>query len=723
MNMIPSMSEADLQRLAQILQERGEGLAAINSGEAQLLKAFGGSGQALPGTQGMGPGGGPIRSYEVDKDSGKVEGVEGTNETQEQAQVSEQLNQQSEIQQHHQEYLESLEKQGSGDNNNNQPPPPPPPKYYDTLGNEYSTPEARDAANKAIDDERAVLATKFTDLKTDTDFEVLKAKGELPTFTYLSEDEVKEQFDKQMTIAADEGRTEVPRMVEILNSYLRTTDPKTNKYINFDKTYDQFIEQIKTDNKGELPFSRLSEPTMRAMWDKAMSKAMREEAFELTPQEVAEFERTAPSIAATDVADATAPIIGTVDDADAATVGTVDDPGTITVDTITALNQEEINTIGQLDDLAQELLNRIRGAATSPAQLQLKRSTEQNLKQLLGLQAGAAADPARIKQLRDLWMSTQQEATGQAAELRAQETIDAEKQLIEVYRVKGTMELQVELANLETQRQTALKNAEFAQARELAIQQTALTRVITQANLDTNVNLKNLETRRIMAVEQGKLDLATKLANLQKDLSIAQVNANLSLQSRAMDDAIAIAAYKGDMAAQQLEVTIDLATLEADLKMMGFELQRDLAELDAATQRYVAELGAQWRRESAKQDRDDRMLSSLVSLTGTALGTWAAMGSDIRMKKDISQGDTEVEGFLDALNAYQYKYRNPNTPNADAGVFIGISAQDMEKSKMGRNFVNDTPNGKMIDMNQGLAAILAGQANLNQRLRNLENGR
>ena len=76
------------------------------------------------------------------------------------------------------------------------------------------------------------------------------------------------------------------------------------------------------------------------------------------------------------------------------------------------------------------------------------------------------------------------------------------------------------------------------------------------------------------------------------------------------------------------------------------------------------------------------------------------------MKKDISQGDTEVEGFLDALNAYQYKYRNPNTPNADAGVFIGISAQDMEKSKWAGILVNDTPNGKMIDMNQGLAAIL-----------------
>ena len=722
MNMIQTMSEADLQRLAQILQERGEGLAAINSGEAQLLKAFGGSGQALPGTQGMGPGGGPIRSYadpalDDDYDATTEEGVDDRSASEKAYDAA--------VEGY--DYVTGRPLSSGGDNDNDSPPPPPPPppppKYYDTLGNEYSTPEARDTANAEIKVEQDTLAGSFTDLMTDANFEVMKAKGELPTFKYLSEDDVKAQFDKQLGIAAEEGRTEVPRLAELLNQYLNTTDPTTGEYINFDKAYQDYIDQITAENGGALPFNRLSEPTMRAMWETAMSKARRNEAFELTPQEVAAFERDAPSIAATDVADATTPTIGTVTDATATTVGTVDDPGVVTVDTITALNQEEINTIGQLDDLAQELLNRIRGAATSPAQLQLKRSTEQNLKQLLGLQAGAAADPARIKQLRDLWMSTQQEATGQAAELRAQETIDAEKQLIEVYRVKGTMELQVELANLETQRQTALKNAEFAQARELAIQQTALTRVITQANLDTNVNLKNLETRRIMAVEQGKLDLATKLANLQKDLSIAQVNANLSLQSRAMDDAIAIAAYKGDMAAQQLEVTIDLATLEADLKMMGFELQRDLAELDAATQKYVAELGAAWRRESAKQQRDDQMLSSLVSLAGTALGTWASLSSDMRMKKDVSQGDAEVEGFLDALNAYQYKYRNPNTPNADAGVFIGISAQDMEKSKMGRNFVNDTPNGKQIDMNQGLAAILAGQANLNQRLRNLENGR
>lgn len=46
-----------------IMQNRGEGLASINSQEAGLLSALGGAGDPLPGTQGMGPDGGPIRSY------------------------------------------------------------------------------------------------------------------------------------------------------------------------------------------------------------------------------------------------------------------------------------------------------------------------------------------------------------------------------------------------------------------------------------------------------------------------------------------------------------------------------------------------------------------------------------------------------------------------------------------------------------------------------------
>ena len=58
------LTDDELLRLARLLQQtRGEGLAFINPGEAQMLKDAGGSGQPIPGTQGFGVGGGPIRSY------------------------------------------------------------------------------------------------------------------------------------------------------------------------------------------------------------------------------------------------------------------------------------------------------------------------------------------------------------------------------------------------------------------------------------------------------------------------------------------------------------------------------------------------------------------------------------------------------------------------------------------------------------------------------------
>jgi len=694
----------------------------------------------MAGTRGFGVGGGPIRSYYDES----TEGEQSTaSDDDDYGGYGSKLAQ------------ESIERTQASEDKDKQQQPPPPPQYGpDEDGNMHSSSEALNAANHRIRLRKAAakLKTDAASFTTDQSFDAWYATNKA-SYEGVSEDELKDLFMSEMAIVADEGRTEVPRMAELLNSYLQTTDPTTGKYINFSKTYDEFIAKITADNDDVFPFDRLSEPTLRAMWEKSMSKAMRKEAFELTPQEVAEFKRDAPQIAssgnfqewwagqggvnglykteaaakvawqAQQVTDATAPTIGDITEADAATVGDVAAPQEVTVDQITALTVEDIDTIGQLDDLAQELLNRIKGAATSPAQQQLKTRTEQNLKQLLSLEAGADADPARIRQLRNMHMAVQQEATGQAAELRAQETIDAEKALIEVYRVKGTMELQVELANLETRRQTAMKNGEFEQATELAIQQTALTRVISQATLDTNVNMANLEARRIKAVEQGRLALATKLANLQKDLAIAQVNANLSLQSRSMDDALAIAAYKGDMAAQDLEVSIDIAQLQADVTKMGFTLQGDWELMQDSTKRYVAELAAEWNRENNKQKRDDTILASLISLAGTALGTYAALGgSDIRMKKDIRGADSEVEGFLDALNAYQYQYKNPSKPYAEPGAFVGIMAQDLEKSSMGKSFVKDTPEGKVLNMNHGLAAILAGQANINERLRELENG-
>ena len=79
-----------------------------------------------------------------------------------------------------------------------------------------------------------------------------------------------------------------------------------------------------------------------------------------------------------------------------------------------------------------------------------------------------------------------------------------------------------------------------------------------------------------------------------------------------------------------------------------------------------------------------------------------------------------MESFLDALNACQYEYKDPNASGADAGMFVGVMAQDLEKTPMGASFVKDTPDGKMVDYGHGLAAILASQANIHDRIKQLE---
>ena len=69
----PELSEEELKKLALLLQQMpaDEGLATINQDEAQLLKDSGGSGRPLAGTQGLGPNGGPVKSFA--KEDGRID--------------------------------------------------------------------------------------------------------------------------------------------------------------------------------------------------------------------------------------------------------------------------------------------------------------------------------------------------------------------------------------------------------------------------------------------------------------------------------------------------------------------------------------------------------------------------------------------------------------------------------------------------------------------------
>lgn len=92
-----------------------------------------------------------------------------------------------------------------------------------------------------------------------------------------------------------------------------------------------------------------------------------------------------------------------------------------------------------------------------------------------------------------------------------------------------------------------------------------------------------------------------------------------------------------------------------------------------------------------------------------------------KFAKQEEEKQFNPKSFLDALKAQSYEYKNPNQPGAAPGRHMGVMAQDLEKAgPVGKSMVMNTPNGKVVNYGQGFGAILAAQADLNERLRQIE---
>jgi hypothetical protein len=654
----------------------------------------------------------------------------------------------SEIERHHQNYLKSLEQQGSGDNNNQ--PPPPPPKYKDKLGREYNTQAEANAANVEIDAERSSLAGNWGAITIDDDFD--SKKSEAGTFKHLPESEIRAHWDKQMAAAQKEAANQVVEAGQDLYNQLMLKDENGN-YTNLNKTYQQFIAD---GGAASGTYARLGTRTIEGLWNMAREKAQRFEAFELTPAEIDQFARQAIQVAdsgnfqewwaskggaagqyktekaakeaweSSQVGDATRTAITAPTDITAPTITAPVDVTQTTVgefgfdrDTDEVLYDREFTdkVRGKSDKLFDVLYETIIGRRDSPAQQQARTESENLMKSFLSAVAGTEAAPEKRRQLQNAWAEQGQILIRDTAALRSQEEAAARQQMLQLIEIDGGREAKLALADLEARRQEAFKNADLDQVRKIGNAQMKLTSVLAEADTELKTRLANLEAEKQVAIKNGELEVATELANMQKNLTIATINAELAIKSRGMDDALAIEAYRGKKEFYGLEVKIDMAEMEKDLKMMGFELTRDLAEMDDATKRYIADLTAKYKSAQARNESTGMWLNMIA----TGVAAYAKMSSDERMKQNISSGDREIEQFLDAIDAYQYEYKDPKAIGRDSGLLIGIMAQDAERGgPMGNAMVSNGPRGKQLDMNQGLAAVMAAQANLHKRTKQLE---
>jgi hypothetical protein len=92
--------------------------------------------------------------------------------------------------------------------------------------------------------------------------------------------------------------------------------------------------------------------------------------------------------------------------------------------------------------------------------------------------------------------------------------------------------------------------------------------------------------------------------------------------------------------------------------------------------------------------------------------------SDENLKEDIKKADFDVEEFLNSLSPKKYQYKEPK--KFGEGQQVGIMAQDLEKTDAGKMLVKETDDGKMVDTSKAALLALASLAQINDRLKKVE---
>lgn len=147
------------------------------------------------------------------------------------------------------------------------------------------------------------------------------------------------------------------------------------------------------------------------------------------------------------------------------------------------------------------------------------------------------------------------------------------------------------------------------------------------------------------------------------------------------------------------------ALLQAQLQNAQAQQQGSMAYQGDRTQRFGAMLGVPTTGERV-----------LGAAQGAA--SMAAMASDERAKESIEHGGNEADEFMRAITpqTWEYKAEHRDRPEAGHGRFLGVMAQDLERTKAGKAAVTDTPKGKVVDFGRLGSILTASVARLNERL-------
>lgn len=420
--------------------------------------------------------------------------------------------------------------------------------------------------------------------------------------------------------------------------------------------------------------------------------------------------------------------------------------------------QNQSNVFGQQQDLANILQQQSQGGGPNPALQMLRQQTGSNIANqaaLMGSMRGANANVGLMGRNAAMQgAGIQQNAIGQASVMQAQQMLAAQQGLMNqqanMQNVAGNQV--INQANATTGYNQMLQNIYGMQLGANNAMNSAL--ASNQANLNNNnmsMAMRNANTTDQIYggfMNSGMSAMSSMMSDKNLKTNIKPYDAGKFMDSlsqkfakggqvQPMEDHMqrVHAMFYGQKMADGGEVTepeeTDDVTEHSDITPEVSQPSVDAPTEDAVT---VNDTGdATNFAPSASMDAGnisdgggpnpgtpiDLKMGQSSSGGGGGGGSsgggmaMMAMMSDERVKKSIEK--TDPQGFMDALKAYSYDYKDQKHGK---GKQVGVMAQDVEKGAP--QAVKNTPEGKMIDGGKAVGPILAGLANLNERLKAFE---
>lgn len=208
-----------------------------------------------------------------------------------------------------------------------------------------------------------------------------------------------------------------------------------------------------------------------------------------------------------------------------------------------------------------------------------------------------------------------------------------------------------------------------------------LTAATTTAQLQQGAQTTNAAANNARQDKVADMHMTAATGNANRDVAVATGNADRGLTAGTANQGAAVQSQGLNQ------------TREANLNTQALAASGQAADVTKT------KVGV----DTAKRAQNMQLIGGILG-GGAAVG--AAAASDVRLKEDVRrESDHDVDRFIDALEAYSYRYKDPATDGA--GQRHGVMAQDLEKSAIGRSVVRDTPHGKMVDT-EALTLAMAG---------------